>query len=51
MKKVTLYIRMSKKKTSDLSKLWGLLPFRKKVGGVEPGMSSKGVKGGEPEEQ
>ena len=51
MRKVTLYVRINKNKTGDLSKLWGLLPFRKKVGGVEPGMSSKGVKGGEPEEQ
>ena len=44
MNKVTLYIRMNKHLTGDLKELWRYLPFRKKVGGVEPGMSSKGVK-------
>ena len=50
LKKVALYVRMNKKYTSDLGKLWSILPFRKKVGGVEPGMGSKGTKGN-PEEQ
>ena len=44
MNKVTLYIRMNKHLTGDLKELWRYIPFRKKVGGVEPGMSSKGVK-------
>ena len=34
---------MNRKYTSDLQELWGVLPYRKKVNGVTPGMSNKNV--------
>ena len=45
MKQVALYVRINKHLTSNLGTLWKVLPFRSRTGGVEPGMSSKGVKG------
>ena len=44
IEKVTMYIRMNRKMTSNIGKLWRYLPYRKKKGGVEPGMNSRGVK-------
>ena len=35
------YIAMNKKYTSDLHELWGVLPYRRKVNGVTPGMMGK----------
>ena len=49
MEQVTLYVRMNKNLTSNLGRLWRYLPYRKKVGGVEPGMSSDGAKQGRKE--
>ena len=48
-----VYIVMNKHLTSDLGKLWKILPYRKKVGGTTPGMASRGMqsKGGDVEEQ
>ena len=40
-----VYIRMNKHLTSSLGTMWKILPFRKKVGGVEPGMSSAAMSG------
>ena len=37
------YIVMNKHLTSDLQELWGVLPYRRKVNGVEPGMNNKFV--------
>ena len=37
------YIVMNKHLTSDLQELWGVLPFRRKTQGTEPGMSNKFV--------
>ena len=34
---------MNKHLTSDLQELWGVLPYRRKVNGVEPGMNNKFV--------
>ena len=44
MEQVTLYVRMNKNLTSNIGRLWRYLPFRKKTGGVEPGMASDGAK-------
>ena len=44
IEKVTMYIRINRKMTSNIGKLWKYLPYRKKKGGVEPGMNSRGVK-------
>ena len=44
MEQVTLYIRMNKNLTNNIGRLWKYLPFRKKTGGVEPGMASEGAK-------
>ena len=48
-----VYIRMNKQLTPGLGKMWKILPFRRKVGGVEPGMTSAAMSGkrGEVEEQ
>ena len=37
----TRYIVMNKQYTGDLSRIWKLLPYRRKVGGTAPGMKSK----------
>ena len=37
------YVVMNKHLTSDLHELWGILPYRRKTQGVEPGMSNKFV--------
>ena len=37
------YIVMNRHLTSDLQELWGVLPYRRKNQGVEPGMSNKFV--------
>ena len=37
------YVVMNKHLTSDLQELWGVLPFRRKTQGVEPGMSNRYV--------
>ena len=34
---------MNRHLTSDLGELWGVLPYRRKVNGVEPGMKNKFV--------
>ena len=48
-----VYVVMNKHLTSDLGKLWKILPYRRKVGGTAPRMSSKGMisKEGDIEEQ
>ena len=40
-----VYIKMNKHLTSNLGNMWKILPFRKKVGGRTPGMSSDGMTG------
>ena len=40
-----VYIKMNKHMTSDLNSLWKILPYRKKVDGVTPGMASQGMTG------
>ena len=40
-----VYIKMNRHLTSNLKSLWKILPFRRKVGGTEPGMFSKGMSG------
>ena len=42
-KQVAKNVRMGKELTVPLGKLWRLMPFRKKVGGKEPGFKSKEV--------
>ena len=37
------YIVMNRKYTSDLHELWGVLPYRRKTQGTEPGMFGKNV--------
>ena len=37
------YIVMNRHLTSDLHELWGVLPYRRKTNGVEPGMNNKFV--------
>ena len=48
-----VYIRMNKNLTSSVGNMWKILPFRRKVGGTEPGMSSEAMVGkkGKVEEQ
>ena len=37
------YIVMNRKYTGDLKELWGVLPYRRKVNGVAPGMTGKAI--------
>ena len=48
-----VYIVMNKHLTTNIGKLWKILPYRRKLGGTEPGMSSRGMTGktGKVEEQ
>ena len=40
-----VYIAMNKNLTSNLSGMWNILPYRRKVGGTQPGMTSQGMMG------
>ena len=40
-----VYILMNKHLTTNLGKMWKILPYRKKVGGTAPGMASQGMSG------
>ena len=40
-----VYITMNKNLTPNLGKMWKILPYRRKVGGTAPGMSSKAMSG------
>ena len=44
-KRGLVYIQMNKHLTSSLKSLWKILPYRRKVGGVTPGMASQGMTG------
>ena len=36
---------MNKNLTGSLGSLWKILPYRRKVGGMQPGMTSRGMTG------
>ena len=40
-----VYIAMNRNRTTNLNKLWKILPYRRKVGGTAPGMASKAMSG------
>ena len=40
---IALYVRMNRDLTGDLKNLWRVLPWRRKTGGVEPGMKNSNV--------
>ena len=40
-----VYIVMNKNLTGNLGTLWKVLPYRRKVGGTQPGMTSQGMMG------
>ena len=40
-----VYIVMNKNLTGNLGPLWKILPYRRKVGGKQPGMTSQGMMG------
>ena len=46
-KRGATYIVINKNLTSRIGSLWKVLPYRKKVGGTQPGMTSKGMMGNE----
>ena len=43
------YIVINKHLTSSIGSLWKILPYRRKVGGTQPGMTSRGMMGKEEE--
>ena len=43
------YVVINKHLTSNIGSLWKVLPYRKKVGGTQPGMTSQGMMGKEEE--
>ena len=48
-KRGATYIVINKHLTSNIGSLWKILPYRKKVGGTQPGMTSQGMMGKEEE--